>query len=71
MSVFTATFGMAKLLKSGPVQFIDSNGPLDGFCTPKFLILMTLMASMLIAKASWIILNGLKSWPFGMIKAHF
>ena len=69
LSILTSTFGMAKLMKNGPIRILSQNGPLEGYLTVEFLALMIAMASFIISKASWIILNGYSGpgWSYGQL----
>ena len=50
LSVFSATFGIAKFLKSGPCRLLPNDGPIGGYGTVPFLLLMANIASTILAK---------------------
>ena len=56
-SIFSATFGMTRFLKNGPVQQLSSDGPLYGCLTPGFIVTMLIIVSFMASKAIWLILN--------------
>ena len=49
-SVFTATLGIAKFLKTGPCRLVPDHGPLGGHGTLAFLMLMLNIASTIVSK---------------------
>ena len=49
-SVFTATLGIAKFLKTGPCRLVPDQGPLGGHGTLAFIILMLNIASTIVSK---------------------
>ena len=49
-SVFTATLGIAKFLKTGPCRLVPDQGPLGGHGTLAFLMLMLNIASTIVSK---------------------
>ena len=57
-SIFSATFGMAKFLKNGPVKQL----PNEGYATPGFGLTMLIIVSFMTAKAIWATLTTLKHY---------
>ena len=51
-SVFTATLGIAKFLKTGPCRLVPDHGPLGGYGTLAFLMLMLNIASTIVSKGT-------------------
>ena len=49
-SLLTATFGIAKFLKTGPSRLVPDQGPLGGHGTLAFLLLMLNVASTIVSK---------------------
>ena len=63
LSVFSATFGIAKFLKVGPCRLVSSHGPLGGLGSIGFLTLMLNIASTLLLKGILLVLSGFYSDP--------
>ena len=63
LSVFSATFGIAKFLKVGPCCLVSSHGPLGGLGSIGFLTLMLNIASTLLLKGILLVLSGFYSDP--------
>ena len=61
LSVFSATFGIAKFLKVGPCRLVSSHGPLGGIGSIGFLTLMLNIASTLVLKGN--MLAESRSYP--------
>ena len=53
ISVMSATFGIAKLLKNGPIKMVRKEGKIGGYGTPGFILLMVVVAGNMIGKATW------------------
>ena len=58
ISIISAAFGIAKLLKNGPIKMIRKDGKIGGYGTPGFVLLMVAVAGNMIGKASWV------AWAF-------
>ena len=54
ISIISAAFGIAKLLKNGPIKMIRKDGKIGGYGTPGFVLLMVAVAGNMIGKASWV-----------------
>ena len=63
LSVFSATFGIAKFLKVGPCHLVSSHGPLGGLGSIGFLTLMMNIASTLVLKGLMLSLSRSYSDP--------
>ena len=59
ISIFSAAFGIAKLLKNGPIKVVQKNGKIGGYGTPGFILLMIVVACNMIGKATWMALDFL------------
>ena len=59
ISVVSAAFGIAKLLKNGPIKMVRKDGKIGGYGTPGFILLMIVVAFHMIGKAMWM------AWEFG------
>ena len=55
ISIFSAAFGIAKLLKNGPIKLIKKNGKIAGYGSPGFILLMVIVAGNMIEKATWMV----------------
>ena len=53
LSILSATFGIAKLLKNGPIKMVRMKGKLGGYGTPGFILLMGVVAGNMIGKSLW------------------
>ena len=53
ISVMSAAFGIAKLLKNGPIKMVRKEGKIGGYGTPGFILLMVVVAGNMIGKATW------------------
>ena len=53
ISIISAAFGIAKLLKNGPIKMIQKDGKIGGYGTPGFILLMIVVAFHMIGKAMW------------------
>ena len=62
-SIISATFGIAKLLKNGPIKMVRKDGKIGGYGTPGFILLMLIVAGNMVGKDFWmeIVLNSTKS----------
>ena len=66
ISVSSATIGLSKFIKIGPIKIVN-DGPETGHATlVGFGITMILISSFMTSKAVWVLLN---TWPRGL--AHF
>ena len=59
ISIISAAFGIAKLLKNGPIKMVRKDGKIGGYGTPGFILLMIVVAFHMIGKAMWM------GWEFG------
>ena len=59
ISIISAAFGIAKLLKNGPIKLVRKDGKIGGYGTPGFILLMVVVAFHMIGKAMWM------AWEFG------
>ena len=59
ISIFASVFGIAKLLKNGPIKLVRKDGKIGGYGTPGFILLMIVVAFHMIGKAMWM------AWEFG------
>ena len=53
ISIVSAAFGIAKLLKNGPIKMVRKDGRIGGYGTPGFILLMIIVAFNMIGKAIW------------------
>ena len=53
ISIISAAFGIAKLLKNGPIKMVRKDGKIGGYGTPGFFLLFVVVASNMIGKANW------------------
>ena len=53
-SLLSAVFGIAKLLKNGPIKLVRKDGKIGGYATPGFILLMVVVACNMIGKIIWI-----------------
>ena len=53
ISIISAAFGIAKLLKNGPIKMVRKDGKIGGYGSPGFILLMVVVASNMIGKATW------------------
>ena len=53
ISIFSAAFGIAKLLKNGPIKMVRKDGKIGGYGTPGFILLMVVVAGNMTGKATW------------------
>ena len=53
ISIVSAVFGIAKLLKNGPIKMVRKDGKIRGYGTPGFILLMIVVAFHMIGKAMW------------------
>ena len=53
ISIISAAFGIAKLLKNGPIKMVRKDGKIGGYGTPGFILLMIVVAFHMIGKAMW------------------
>ena len=53
ISIFSSAFGIAKLLKNGPVKMVRKDGKIGGYGTPGFILLMVVVAGNMTGKATW------------------
>ena len=54
LSIFSASFGVAKCLKTGVGRSLGFQGPLDGFCSLRFLTAFLACASCLVVKGAFL-----------------
>ena len=54
ISIFSATFGMAKLLKNGPIKALRKNCKIVGYGQPGFILIMVIVAGNMIGKGVWL-----------------
>ena len=52
-SIVSAAFGIAKLLKNGPIKLIRKDGKIGGYGQPGFILAMLIVAGNMIGKATW------------------
>ena len=57
ISILSAAFGIAKLLKNGPIKLVRKDGKIGGYGTPGFILLMFVVAFNMIGKATWMALD--------------
>ena len=57
ISIISAAFGIAKLLKNGPIKLVRKDGKIGGYGTPGFILLMFVVAFNMIGKATWMALG--------------
>ena len=57
ISIFSAAFGIAKLLKNGPIKMVRKDGGIGGYGTPGFILLMIVVAFNMVGKATWMALG--------------
>ena len=64
LSVLSATFGVAKFIKSGPARVIDNEKCLMGFCSATFILLFLNIAATLVGRGVVIgfYLGGMFHW---------
>lgn len=62
-SVFTATLGIAKFLKTGPCRLVPDQGPMGGHATLAFLFLMVNIASTILTKGFMLPAIGIAGKP--------
>ena len=55
ISIISAAFGIAKLLKNGPIKLVRKDGKIGGYGTPGFVLLMVVVAFNMIGKATWMV----------------
>ena len=53
ISIVSAAFGIAKLLKNGPIKLIRKDGKIGGYGQPGFILVMVIVAGNMIGKALW------------------
>ena len=53
ISIISAAFGIAKLLKNGPIKMVRKDGKIGGYGTPGFILLIIIVAFHMIGKAMW------------------
>ena len=53
ISIFSVAFGIAKLLKNGPIKTVRKDGKIGGYGTPGFILLMVVVAGNMTGKATW------------------
>ena len=52
-SLFSSAFGIAKLLKNGPIKLIEKDGPMGGYLKPGFILLLVIVLGNMIGKVAW------------------
>ena len=52
-SIISASFGIAKLLKNGPIKMVRTDGLLGGFLQSGFVLLIITVAGNMIGKGLW------------------
>ena len=57
ISIISAAFGIAKLLKNGPIKLVRKDGKIGGYGTPGFILLMFVVAFNMLGKATWMALD--------------
>ena len=57
ISIISAAFGIAKLLKNGPIKMVRKDGKIGGYGTPGFILLMVVVALNMVGKALWMALG--------------
>ena len=57
ISIISAAFGIAKLLKNGPIKMVRKDGKIGGYGTPGFILLMIVVGCNLVGKATWMALG--------------
>ena len=57
LSILSAAFGIAKLLKNGIIKLVRKDGKMGGYCTPGFILVMLTVACNIIGKGIWIVLG--------------
>ena len=57
ISIISAAFGIAKLLKNGPIKVVQKDGKMGGYATPGFILLMIAIEGNLVGKATWMALG--------------
>ena len=62
ISIISAAFGIAKLLKNGPIKLVRKDGKIGGYGTPGFILLMFVVAFNMIGKATWMALDFEGPW---------
>merc|ERR1711860_330072 len=50
ISIFSASFGIAKLLKNGPIKMVRKDGKIGGYGTPGFILAMVVVALNMVGK---------------------
>ena len=53
ISIFSAAFGIAKLLKNGPIKMVRKDGKIGGYGTPGFILAMVVVGLNMCGKATW------------------
>ena len=57
ISIVSAAFGIAKLLKNGQIKMVRKDGKIGGYGTPGFILLMAIVAFNMIGKALWMAMS--------------
>ena len=65
ISFFSATFGLTKFLKTGPVKIVNHTSEIGQVPLVGFGITMVIIASFMISKAVWVFLNEEKYYTNG------
>ena len=67
ISIFSASFGIAKLLKNGPIKMVRKDGKIGGYGTPGFILLMVVVAGNMTGKATWMVILMLGAQTLSVI----
>ena len=54
ISVAASAFGIAKLLKNGPIRLVRKDGKIGGYGTPGFILVMFIVAGNMLGKGTWL-----------------
>ena len=61
LSIISTAFGIAKLMKNGPIKMVRKDGKIGGYGTPGFILLMLVVAFNMIGKATWMALGSVNT----------
>ena len=53
-SVASSVFGIAKLLKNGPIRLVRKDGKIGGYGTPGFFLIMVIVAGNMLGRGTWL-----------------
>lgn len=57
ISIISAALGMAELFKNGPIRIVKTDGKMEGYFTPGFILLTFIVAFNMIGKGIWMALK--------------